>query len=315
MLALMPRFLSALLLSLLLISGADAKQTAYNMKKENTEWAFSYAWRDADKKKQSVSFELPANTVKADIEISVRFPAAELLDAQLSAVRKYAESLPNGVKLTASKEDGTLQMRVTSNNGRKSMKSALKGAQAAAEQARDDWAKKNGYLMIDENTLMVDYTKIVVQYIDDVGPVAAALGAGKVDASDPASVRAYLSRALSFVQNIPYEERASGDAGFRRPLSLLARNKGDCDGKSALFLALARAALPDLKAGIVLIPGHAFVAVAIPAEKGDFTFKEDGVTYVAMEPVGPAVTAIGKVGSKSGSKVRIGASDFYPLPG
>lgn len=294
---------------------AAAKQTAYEVSKGNTQWQFEYGWKDEAKKKQSASFSIPASAIREDLDVSVKFDAGALLDAQLRAVRDYAETLPKGTKLTASKEDGTLQMRVTSNQGRKAMKAALAGAQEAAENARANWAKKNGYILVDENTLMVDYTKIVVQYIDDVAPVAEALGAGKVNPDDPASVRSYLSRALSFVQNIPYEQRASGDAGFRRPLSLLARNKGDCDGKSALFLALARAAVPDLKAGIVLIPGHAFVAVAIPAQKGDFTFKEDGVTYVAMEPVGPAVSAVGVIGKSSGRQVRTGRSDFYALPG
>lgn len=294
---------------------AAAKQTAYEVTKGSAQWQFAYGWRDAGKKKQTATFSLPASAIREDLDVSVRFDAGALLDAQLRAVRDYAETLPKGTKLTAEKEDGALQMRVTSDKGRKAMKQALAGAQAAAEKARKDWARKNGYILVDENTLMVDYTRIVVQYVDDVAPVAAALGAGKVDPGDPASVRSYLSQALSFVQNIPYEQRASGDAGFRRPLSLLARNKGDCDGKSALFLALARAAIPDLKAGIVLIPGHAFVAVAIPAQQGDFTFKEDGVTYVAMEPVGPAVSAVGVIGKTSGRQVRSGRSDFYPLPG
>lgn len=299
----------------LLLSIAFAKQIDYDVKKTDTEWTFHYVWKDADKKSHEVSFSLPKSAISADNAIPTRFPADELVDAQIAAMRKYGQELPAGVKLKVSKSNGEARIQVSSKNGRRAMKDALHGAEEAAEAARDSWAKKEGYLIVDDHTMMVDYTKIITAYVDDIQPLAAALGAGAVKSNDPASIRKYLMTALSFVQNIPYEKRKNGgDAGFRRPLSLIARNKGDCDGKSALFLALVRAALPDIDAGIVLVPDHAFVAVAIAPEKGDLKFKRDGVEYVVMEPVGPAVVPIGEASRYSSRRVRLGAIDFKTVP-
>lgn len=300
----------------LLCSLLHAKQLDYHLEKASTEWSFSYDWKDAKKARNHAEFQLPATAMEADQAIPVNPRMQQLLDVEVQAAQDYGATL-KGIKLKAWKEDNGIRMSVSSKTkSRKALKAALDGANDAVEAAADQWLAANGYMRVDENTIMVDYTRIVAEYVDDVAPVAAALGAGSVVPTEEASVREYLVRALSFVQNIPFEARnkKGGDAGFRRPLSLLARNKGDCDGKSALFLALVRAALPDVKAGIVIIPGHAFVAVAIPPRKGDTTFKQDGVKYVAMEPVGPAVVRVGKVSSSSASRIRTGGYTFKPIP-
>lgn len=304
------------MLSLLFCTLLSAKQLDYSLQKGASEWSFHYKWKDAKKHSNSADFSLPAVAIQEDVAIPVNPKMKQLLQVELNAAQNYADGL-KGIKLKVWIEDNSLRMSAsTKSKSRKELKAAMNGAMDAANNAVDRWLEQNGYMRLDENTIMVDYTTIVSEYVDDIRPVAEALGAGKVVATDEDSVRDYLVRALSFVQNIPYESRNKngGDAGFRRPLSLLARNKGDCDGKSALFLALVRAALPDVQAGIVLIPDHAFVAVAIPARKGDTSFKTGGVKYVAMEPVGPAVYRIGKVSNKSASRLRTGGYTFRAVP-
>ena len=301
---------------LFLFSLLSAKQLEFHLQKGSSEWSFSYEWKDAKKKMNEVSFSLPATAVQADAAIPVNPRMRELVDVEVKAAQDYAGTL-HGIKLKVWRDDLSLRMSAsTKTKTRKALKAALNGANDAAQAAADRWLEQNGYMRVDETTIMVDYTRIVADYVDDVGPVAQALGAADVDRSNEESVRAYLVRVLSFVQNIPYESRSKngGDAGFRRPLSLLARNKGDCDGKAALFLALVRAALPDVPAGIVIVPDHAFVAVAVTPRKGDTTFKKDGVKYVAMEPVGPAVLRVGKLGSTAASRVRTGRFTFRAIP-
>ncbi|MBM4389637.1 MAG: hypothetical protein FJ090_00835 [Deltaproteobacteria bacterium] len=65
-------------------------------------------------------------------------------------------------------------------------------------------------------------------------------------------------------------------AGYRRPLSVLAKNKGDSDSKSTLFLALVHARHPEPASTVVYVPNHAFVGVALEAAPGERTFTRDG---------------------------------------
>ncbi len=299
----------------LLLSLAFAKQLDVEIQKGSEEWSFSYTWKDAYKKKVSASFQLPSSEVRADNSIPTLPKMTELREAEVQAIRRYADGLPKGVKLKAWKSNGSVRMSVRSTKGRKAMKQAMKGAKAAAEKGADQWLAANGFMRADKTTIMVDYTRIVSEYTEEVTPVAIALGGGEVQADNAASVRKYLNRALSFVQSIPYERRGAGgkDAGYRRPLSLLARNKGDCDGKASLSLALVRAVLPDLPVAVVLIPNHAFVAVGIAAEPGELHFKREGQVFVVAEPVGPAVVGLGKASGKSKSRVRLGLIDVHTV--
>jgi hypothetical protein len=304
------------MLSLLLCTLLQARQLEYHVQKESSSWSFTYEWKDVRHHVEKASFSLPGAEIQADNAVPVTPRMKDLLDAQLQAVQQYARGL-NGVDLKAWKDGDSIQMSVSSRTkGKSALKSALKGAQAAANSAADQWLADNGYIRVGGNTIMVDYTTIIDDYVRDLAPVAQALGAGKVNTGDEASVRTYVMRVLSFVQSIPYESRSSsgGDAGFRRPLSLIGRNKGDCDGKSALFLALIRAGIPQMQEGIVLVTDHAFAALAIPARKGDTTFKKDGVRYVVVEPVGPAVVRVGKPSSHSAGYLRSGNYTFKPVP-
>jgi len=108
------------------------------------------------------------------------------------------------------------------------------------------------------------------------------------------------------VQSIPYEQRAKVSDLYRRPLSVLGRNKGDCDSKTVLFLALMHEAYPDLPVAIVYRPGHAYAALGLERQRGDMRFREDGQVWVGVEPVGPAVRSIGEVRGKSRRRAKLG---------
>jgi hypothetical protein len=119
-----------------------------------------------------------------------------------------------------------------------------------------------------------------------------------------------VEKALSFVQSIPYEARKKkgGDPGYRRPLALLSRNRGDCDSKSVLFLAVVRAGLPDVALSVIYVPEHALTGVAMPAESGDRSFKADGIEFLYAEPVGPALHGLGEpadANKKAGKKGEV----------
>ena len=100
---------------------------------------------------------------------------------------------------------------------------------------------------------------------------------------------------------------------YRRPLSLLGRNKGDCDSKSTLFLALMHQAWPDLPVGMVYIPEHAFVALGIEPERGDAKLEDEGRSWLLAEPVGPRTAPAGEVDKKSRRRARRGRVDLRVL--
>jgi hypothetical protein len=145
-------------------------------------------------------------------------------------------------------------------------------------------------------------------YADDVRPVAVALGMVGADPRDG------IATALGFVQSIRYEKKGRRvDAGFRRPLALLAADKGDCDGKTTLFLALVAAAWPDLPTAMVYIPRHAFAGVAVEPGRGESTFTRDHVRYVLAEPVGPALEPLGEGSRPSQQRVSLGLIEVVPV--
>jgi len=87
---------------------------------------------------------------------------------------------------------------------------------------------------------------------------------------------------------------------------LLAKNRGDCDSKATLYLALLKAAHPSLDSAFIYINGHAFVGLGLKPREGDMTFNADGRTWVIAEPVGPALAPLGDADKKSKEKARKG---------
>lgn len=267
-------------------AGAEA-QTAFEVTPGAGSSTFSFAWKGPDGK-DAITFDLPADALAADREEETWLPRRELNDAIERAVRRWARDL-RGVEITV--HAGPEGVRLAG-SGRGDVRGALREAEGVMQAAMDEWLAANAFTRLRDGDVSFDHAALVREYADDLRPVALALQAGTTDD------RAFVARTLSFVQSIPYEarKRKGGDPGYRRPLALLSRDRGDCDSKSVLFLGIVHAALPDLPLAVVYVPGHALVGVGLPKEKGERTFREDGVTYVYAEPVGPAQAPLGEVG-------------------
>jgi hypothetical protein len=268
-------------------AGPEA-QTAFEVTEGTEAWRFDVAWRGPDGK-DAVTFELPAAALGADREEETWLPRRELNEAIEKGVRQWAREL-DGVKVTVDSGPAGVQLKAS---GRGDVRGAMKEADGVMEAAMDEWLAANSFTRLSDGSVSFDHAGLVLDYADDLRPVAAALRAGTQDD------RAFVGRALSFVQSIPYEarKRKGGDPGYRRPLALLSRNRGDCDSKSVLFLAIVHAELPELPLAVVYVPGHALVGVGLPKAKGEKTFRAEGVTYVYAEPVGPAQAPLGEVGA------------------
>lgn len=275
-----------------------AGQTDFDATRTDVANAYAFEWRDDGGKRHEARFSLPAAAVRADNAAPRQPPLDEMNVHQARVVREWARRELKGVELTVTPTGSGVEFQV-SGRDKARMKRALVKAQAVAEEAADDWLLAHDVMTMEDGALSMDHAKIVPQYVDDVAPIAAA-----IPGDDP---RVWANNALAFVQAIPYEIRGDGeDKGFRRPLSVIDRNRGDCDSKSTLFLAMLAAAHPDVDSAVVYVPGHALVALALPPRDGDATVEIAGRDWVLAEPVGPGAFPVGETGAGHARQAKRG---------
>lgn len=273
---------------------------------------FRLTFTDESGQERAIRFYVPKSAVRSDVGAPMGFPYEDAVAEQVEAARRYARTvegvdlkvrgLPRGITISASGSD------------RRAMKAAMKEVQSAADVAFERYLDKHRWIR-HRGKLQPDHARLVDDYTRHLAPVAAAL-AHDLDLGDPDDQRTFARRALCLVQSIPYEERERGKdyAGYRRPLAVLAHKKGDCDSKSVLYLAILRAALPDLPVAMMYIPNHAFVAVGLERQEGDLCVRVCGTKMIVAEPVGPARTALGDAGKRSKAHVRGGLARKVNLP-
>jgi len=273
---------------------------------------FTTTFNDEAGQERTLHFVLSKAAVRSDAGAPLGFPYEDAVAVQVKAARKYAKTvdgvtlkvrgLSRGISISASGRD------------RGAMRAGMKGAQAAADEAFERYLGTHRWVH-HRGKLQPDHARLVDDYTDDLVPLARVLGKG-LDLADTDDQRTFARRALCFVQSIPYEPKKRGKAyqGYRRPLAVLAAKKGDCDSKSVLYLAILRAALPDLPVAMMYIPNHAFVAVGLDKQKGDLTVRVDGTRMIVAEPVGPARTALGDAGKRSKAHVRGGLARKVAIP-
>lgn len=272
--------------------------------------SYAAAWKDGAVER-TVEAPLPRAALRADQQAPLRFPKGAAADAQAAAVRAWARTdLPRGVDLTVRAQRGEVAFSVSAPS-RSDARAALDDAEAVADDALRRFAASQGFTVDADRVVLPDHLREVVDSAEPLAALASALAEGLPE-GDP---RAFADRALHFAQAIPYEKRAGGgDAGFRRPLSLLAENRGDCDGKTVLFLGLLRARFPTLPVAVVLVPGHAFAAIGLDPLHGERTLEHADQRYVVAEPVGPAQVDLGEPSKASKKGLRFGRADVRPVP-
>ena len=287
-----------LVLGLLLPSPVEAAQTSHTLKRGAQKWTVTVSWEDAEGTRQEAKFRLPTEEVRRDLDTPLKFKKREAGKEMAKAVNRKMAGTP-GVKVTA-KATRSGQVRISARGqSRKKLKAAMRKAEAERDAALERYLDRHGYTRLGRG-IIPDHARHVRQYADDLKPVVRALGGATPDP------RVFADKALSFVQSIPYEKRARVSDLYRRPLSLLGRNKGDCDSKTVLYLALLHAAYPDLPLAVIYIPGHAYGAIGLPPIRGDTKLRRKGQTWVGVEPVGPAVRPVGKLGGKSWRRAKSG---------
>jgi len=292
-------FIAALFLFLQLPAHAASKS---KIDKGSSQWTFDVSWKNRKGKSQKVTFKLPAKSMERDLNKRLQFNPGAMNHRIIEAINAYGKKT-KGLSLRAKKVKGRIEI-VDQKGSASKLKKAKSDLPKVVEKAKKTFMRRNGWTLLD-GKIIPNHAAHAARYADDVLPLAKALGA------ETMSKRAFAERAIGFVQAIPYEIGKEGrDKGFRRPLSVLGRNKGDCDSKSTLFLALMKAAHPDLQSGFVYIKGHAYVGLGLQPSKKDVVFEADGRKWVVAEPVGPAMMAVGQAGPKSERKAKRGRIEF-----
>lgn len=274
--------------------------------------AFRYhaRWTDRAGKAHQVQAILPRGATEADLEAPLKFPMRRAANAQAAAVQQWGRSLPAGSSVQVEVlEKGALKIGAVAPTPAQA-KQIIEEGQRVAQRELKRFAREEGFLVDNQRVILPDHAREVRSSARALTALAESLAEGLPNQSP----RAFADKALSFVQSIPYEARPNGnDAGFRRPLSLLVHNKGDCDGKAALFLGLMRARYPDLPMSVVIVPGHALVGVALKPQPGEQVLQLEGRDQVVMEPVGPALSPIGAPSDLSKNALRRGDFELYPV--
>lgn len=278
---------------LLLSPSAVAEPLRRTLKPAGEVVQMDASWKDTDGDRQHIVADLPAEAMRAAHAGAVVFDLDPVYDQTAKALRGWAKREGHNVKVKSSKHGISLSIQASS---RSRAKAILKEAEQVRDTALDKALARHLMRRLQSGGVTADHVAIATAASDELTDVARAL-AGKSD--DP---RVFADRAIGFVQSIPY--KAGGNKGLKQPLRVLDQNRGDCDSKSTLFLALMRAAHPEVPAAMVYIPGHAFIALGLPPREGDDTAKVAGRTWVLAEPVGPRMERVGWAAGKHRRKMK-----------
>lgn len=257
----------------------------------------SYGWEDHVGEAHRLDVSLPRRAVTADLQEPTWLPRKRMAQEVSELIDDWGRKQP-GVQFDAVPTDDGVEIRVKGHPSR--VKKVVKLADGIRDQATNTWLYNNGFLRLSDDKISVDHARLVREYVPLVRPIAQELR------SRAHSDRAFVDLALSFVQSIPYANRTKKgrDIGYVRPGAVLARNRGDCDSKSVLFLAIIRSVLPDLPLSMVYVPGHALVGLGLDADGGDRRFKSEGVRYIFAEPTGPAPLAAGRIHPDTEAQIK-----------
>jgi hypothetical protein len=292
-----------LLAALVWAAPAHARQLQYNAERVGASIAFQYVWKDRAGTAHAAAFQLPESALKA---AQINFQGFDVDKAKAAAQQS--------LQAYASKPRADVRLRVNGSTisaegvNKASLEREMALAKEHYKKALEDELYKAYFTRVDENSIMPDHTRIAQMNYAAVRPIAQALAPKMAQMT----ARERVNFLLGFVQSIPYDtlDSRNNGAGFVTPLQLIAANRGDCDSKSVLFVALLRHFYPNLRALMVYVPGHAFVGLDMPRDGTDFALQLGSLVAVLAEPVGPGLTALGQIRPESIQIIRQGQVSY-----
>jgi hypothetical protein len=292
---------------------AEAQQVDFKRISRSGDELLSYRWKDAERHEHAVAFTLTRDAIK-EAEASFREFSMDAMWRTLELdLRDEVEKFGNGARINLSRNIEGLHWTLQAPD-QKSADLLSRKVSERLERSQQAYLRSYMRRMVSERRVMVDFAAATTAMQSPLRAVAKALGDVPDVANDD---RARIALALSFFQEIPYavledKQRRGGD--FLPGPALLAQNRGDCDSKAVALAAVLKDYTRWRKLVVVTMPGHAILAVDLPAQEGDWTVRSGGRQYVALEAAGPVISPIGKVGNVTAKYLRDAREiEIWPL--
>jgi hypothetical protein len=307
------RFGAALAALLLFTSDVQAQQLDFKRVSRSGDELLAYRWRDAEKQEHRVAFTLTRQAIHeaeasfAEFSLEAMWPIVER-DLQ-EEVQRFGDGAEIDIRRGSDGLHWQLKARDSHSLGELSRR-----VEERVAKSKQAYLARYLRRMAGGRRVLVDFAAATAALQGPLRAVARALGDVPNGANDE---RARIALALGFFQEIPYttlddKQRQGGD--FLPAPALLAQNRGDCDSKAVALAAVLRTLIHFRKLAVVTMPGHAILAVEMPARPGDTTIRQGGRSYVALEPSGPALAPVGHVGAYTAKYVGGLARDIEIWP-
>ncbi len=309
------RLASAALAALMILCGAAAGAQQLDFKRVSLsgDELLSYRWKTADKRDYDLAFTLTDQAIR-EAEASFHEFSMDAMWRSLERdLRDEVEKFGNGGGIKLERSIEGLSWKLTARD----QKSAdLLSQKVNQRLEREQQAYLKAYLrrMVGKHRVVVDFAAATNAMQSPLRAVAKALGEVPEVGDDD---RDRIALALGFFEQIPYvdlEDKLHRGGDFLPGPALLAQNRGDCDSKAVALAAVLKTFTRLRKLAVVTMPGHAILAVDLPAQEGDWTVRSGARRYVALEVSGPAMAPIGKVGNVTAKYLREAREiEIWPL--
>ncbi|WP_240485125.1 hypothetical protein [Aestuariibacter salexigens] len=309
------RYVFAVFLVLLLNQTCQARQLTFTKSITGQQASFFYKWQDAAQQVHELAFDLnmadmpesQQSRTQYRPQIAQRHVAVELL--------KQARQIdPKQARISIEQRGDQIMIDVAASSPAL-VQQWQQSMQQAQQQAYDGYLQKNYYTLFrnhfGQQAVKPDHIRYAQESVNALVPAVQALYEKIPEDSES---RVYINLLLSWVQSIPYstlqDRLRSNGSGYAAPIEVLVNNRGDCDSKSVLAGALIRALLPQLPMAMIYLPNHALLGVALPHRSNENYVQLDGISYLLMEPTGPALLPLGEVAQRSLQDLGNGAYTF-----
>jgi hypothetical protein len=279
-----------------LAAPVGAQQLDFKRVSRSGDELLSYKWRDQFKHVHTLSFTLTRQAIREAESAFAEFSLEAMWKIVERDLREEVERFGDGAEIEIRRASDGLRWKVKARDPQ--------ALDQLNQRIRERVAKsKQAYLSRylrrtsgeGDTRVLVDFAAATRALQGPLRAVARALGEVPEVPNDE---RARIALTLGFFQEIPYtnlEDRHRQGGDFLPAPALLAQNRGDCDSKAVALAAVLRTFTRLRKLAVVTMPGHAILAVEMPAEPGEATIRQGGRQYVALEPAGPLMAPIGKV--------------------
>ncbi|GHE81551.1 hypothetical protein [Thalassotalea profundi] len=287
-----------------------AEQLSFHKSKRDDNYLFEYSWRDINHQKQSIEFLLPKKSLFTRFRTFKTYKKAMASEFVKLSLKKHLRDQPiDKVQIEFSDQSAELQIKVSGESNIE-VNNAYQKIEKLQQEYMQTYLTDNYYHLFTMNNgiqgIKPDHTRIANESVDDLKTVKPVI-LEKVTVKNIRKVTNYI---LGFIQTIPYEtlqsRATSSGSGFNTPLRLLWENKGDCDSKVTLTVALLRALMPRIKIALIFIDNHAIFGIDIPAENNETTLLFGGTTYVLADPTGPRLMNVGQLSNETKNIVLSG---------